>query len=227
MKAVILGKASSRRVPLKNYKEFYKGNCLVDILLEKLVRVLPKEDIYLSCEEIEYKSLADKWDINFIHRDRKYTLLDTNTVEVVRGVCKDVPGDDDILYCSGMDPLFDDYENILQMWEEVRNTCDSLNVIYPKKAFFLDQNHNPIGFGFGVWHKYSQFIPPTYQISWANAILRRDSIERVGYMVGENPYWYDAYNPLLDIDTEEDWELAKAVYSYYHEKDSDTKWNNQ
>ena len=97
MKAVILGKASSRRVPLKNYKEFFEGDCLVDILIEKLVRVLPREAIFLSCEEIQFKNLADKWAINFIHRDKKYTLLDTNTVEVVRGVCKDVPGDDDIL----------------------------------------------------------------------------------------------------------------------------------
>ncbi len=227
MKAVILGKASSRRVPLKNYKEFFEGKCLVDILIEKLVRVLPKEDIFLSCEEIRFKDLAEKWGIRFIHRDIKFTLLDTNTVEVVRGVCKDVPGSDDILYCSGMDPLFDDYENMFQVWEEVRSKCDSLNVIYPKKGFFLDQNHNPIGFGFGVWHKYSQFIPPTYQISWANAILRRDCVERVGYMVGETPCWYDAYNPLLDIDTEEDWELAQAVYSYYYEKNTDLKRNNQ
>ena len=36
-------------------------------------------------------------------------------------------------------------------------------------------------------------------------------------MVGEHPYWYDAYNPLVDIDTEADWELAQAVYKYYRE----------
>ncbi len=215
MKAVILGKASSRRIPVKNYKPFYQGRSLTDILLEKLTRVLDRGDIFLSCEDAQYRRVADQWGIQFIHRDIKYTLLETNTVDVVRGVCKDVPGNDDILYCSCMDPLFDDYEKMLQIWDEVRGQHDSLNVVYPSKNYYLDQNHNPIGFGFGHWHKYSQFIPPVYQISWANEILSRESIVRCGYMVGENPYWFDAYNPSVDIDTENDWELAQVIYAHY------------
>lgn len=218
MKAVILGKASSRRVPHKNYRAFYQDLSLTDILLEKLTKVMKRENIYLSCEEPEYQKVADKWNIHFIHRDRKYTLLETNTVEVVRGVCDDVPGQDDILYCSGMDPMFDDYENMFRTWEEVRDDHDSLNVVYPMKKYFLDQNHNPIGFGFGHWHKYSQYIPPTYQISWANEILTRECIRQCGYMVGEKPFWFDAYNPVVDIDTEKDWEFAQAVYAFYREK---------
>jgi CMP-N-acetylneuraminic acid synthetase len=57
-----------------------------------------------------------------------------------------------------------------------------------------------------------------YQISWANEILTRECIERCGYMVGENPYWFDAYNPTVDIDTERDWELAQVIYTHYKEK---------
>ena len=215
MKAVILGKANSRRISNKNYRPFYNGESLTDILLQKLLRVLPVEDIFLSCENVDYDYVAKKWGVQFIHRDIRYTLLDTNTVDVVRGVCKDVPGDDDILYCSCMDPLFDDYEKMFQIWEEVKNEHDSLNVVYPKKNYYLNQYHEPIGFGFGHWHKYSQFIPPVYQISWANEILTRDSINRCGYMVGENPFWYDAYNPTVDIDTENDWELAQTIYAHY------------
>lgn len=218
MKAVILGKANSRRVPEKNYRKFYNDMSLTDILLEKLVKVMDTKDIFLSCEDAKYMSVAEQWGINFIHRDVKYTLLGTNTVEVVRGVCKDVPGEDDILYCSCMDPLFDDYENMFRIWEEVRGEHDSMNVVYPMKNYFLDQNHNPIGFGFGYWHKYSQYIPPMYQISWANEILTRESIEKCGYMVGEKPFWFDAYNPMVDIDTEKDWELAQAIYAHYREK---------
>lgn len=218
MKAVILGKAGSTRVKNKNYRPFYGDMSLTDILLEKLVKVMSPKDIFLSCEKEEFRSVAEKWGIGFILRDEQYTKLETNTVDVVRNVCKDVPGDDDILYCSCMDPLFNDYENMFRVWEEVRQEHDSLNVIYPIKNYFLDQNHQPIGFGFGFWHKYSQYIPPIYQISWANEILTRESIERCGYMVGENPYWFDAYNPTVDIDTERDWELAKILYKYYHEK---------
>ena len=218
MKAVILGKANSRRIPVKNYRPFYQGQSLTDILIGKLLRVLERRDIFLSCEDEAYRRVAEQWGIRFIHRDVKYTLLETNTVEVVRGVCKDVPGDDDILYCSCMDPLFDDYETMFQVWQEVRAEHDSLNVVYPIKNYFLDRNHDPIGFGFGHWHKYSQYIPPVYQISWANEILTRESIDRCGYMVGEKPFWFDAYNPTVDIDTEKDWELAQVIYAYYKGK---------
>lgn len=219
MKAVILGKAGSTRVPRKNYRPFYKDMSLTDILLEKLIKVMDPEDIYLSCEEEEFRYAAEKWGIHYILRDEKFTRLATNTVDVVRNVCKDVPGEDDILYCSCMDPLFNDYENMFKTWDEVKDKYDSLNVIYPIKNYFLDQNHSPIGFGFGYWHKYSQYIPPIYQISWANEILTRRSIDRCGYMVGENPFWFDAYNPTVDIDTEKDWELAQILYQYYREHD--------
>lgn len=223
MKAVILGKASSTRVKFKNYRPFYNELSLTDILLEKLVKVMDRKDIFLSCEKIELKEFSNKWGIGFILRDESYTKLETNTVDVVRNVCKDVPGTDDILYCSCMDPLFDDYETMFKTWEEVRNEHDSLNVVYPLKNYFLNQNHEPIGFGFGYWHKYSQYIPPVYQISWANEILTRKSIDTCGYMVGEKPYWYDTYTPTIDIDTEQDWELAQILYKYYRENAKNAK----
>lgn len=217
MKAVILGKASSTRVKNKNYRPFYNNLSLTDILLEKLVKVMDRDNIFLSSEKEDICKVAEQWGIHFILRDPRYTQLETNTVDVVRNVCKDVPGDDDILYCSSMDPLFNDYEAMFKTWAEVRDQYDSLNVVYPLKNYFLNQNHEPIGFGFGYWHKYSQYIPPVYQISWANEILSRKCIDTCGYMVGEHPYWYDAYNPTVDIDTEQDWELAQILYKYYRE----------
>lgn len=220
MKAIILGKAGSVRVKHKNYRPFYKDLSLTDILLEKLVKILDKNDIYLSCEDESFRYVSEKWGINFILRNKSDTLLATNTVDVVRNVCKDVPGEDDILYCSCMDPLFDDYETLFSVWEENKDKHDSLNVVYPIKNYFLDQNYNPVGFGFGHWHKYSQYIPPIYQISWATEILTRKSIEVSGYMVGLEPYWFDAYNQTVDIDTEDDWELAQILYSYYREKNN-------
>lgn len=218
MKAVILGKAGSTRVKNKNYRPFYGDLSLTDILLEKLLKVMCPDDIFLSCEKEEIRHVAEKWGIHFILRDPRYTKLETNTVDVVKNVCRDIPGNDDILYCSCMDPLFDDYAAMFQTWEEIRNEHDSLNVVYALKNYYLNQNHEPIGFGFGYWHKYSQYIPPIYQISWATEILTRECIDTCGYMVGSTPYWYDAYNPTVDIDTEQDWELAQILYRHYREK---------
>lgn len=116
-----------------------------------------------------------------------------------------------------MDPLFNDYEALFKTWKEVRSEYDSINIVHPVKNYFLDQNHQPIGFGFGHWFKYSQYLPSIYQLSWSTQIMTRKSIETCGFLVGERPYWFEAYNPLLDIDTEKDWELAQILYRYYRE----------
>lgn len=75
MKAVILGKAGSTRVVHKNYRPFYKEMSLTDILLEKLVKVMDRKDIYLSCEVTDFAYVAEKWNINYILREEKYTKL--------------------------------------------------------------------------------------------------------------------------------------------------------
>ena len=45
MKAVILGKANSRRISMKNYRPFYHDESLTDILVKKLIRVLDTDSI--------------------------------------------------------------------------------------------------------------------------------------------------------------------------------------
>ncbi|MCL2499449.1 MAG: hypothetical protein FWE90_03825 [Defluviitaleaceae bacterium] len=214
MKVVILGKASSVRIKNKNYRPFYNGESLMDIHIKKLINVLQPDDIYLSCEDETFRSVAQNWKINFILRDERYTRLTTSNVDVVHYVCKDVPGNGDILWTTPVEPLFDEYTNVLECWERIDKTKhDSLNVVYPQKRFILDQNYNPIGFGFGHWHKYSQDIPPIYQVSWSTAILSRACIEKVSYMIGARPFWYDCYSTVVDIDTEDDWEIAQLLYS--------------
>lgn len=214
MKAVILGKAGSVRVKNKNYRPFYNGKSLMDIHIEKLLMIFDTSDIFLSCEDETFRTVAEKYGINFVHRDGKYTLISASNVEVTRNVCKDIPGSEDILWTTPVEPLFDEYAEIIDCWKNLeKSKYDSLNVVYPQKRFLLDQNHNPIGFGFGHWHKYSQEIPPVYQMSWSAIILSRKCIEEVSYMVGAHPYWYDCYSEVVDIDTEEDLALAELIYS--------------
>jgi N-acylneuraminate cytidylyltransferase len=218
MKAVIVGKSTELRIKNKNYRPFYGEMSMMDILIEKLTAVLPGGDIYLSCENKQYQSVADRWGINFVLRDERYTSTKINNVDVVRNICKDIPGNDAVLWAACIEPLFNEYAEIVNAWQTLDGSeYDSLNVLYPMKKFLLDERHNPIGFGFGFWHKYSQTIPPTYQISWSTAIMSRRCIERVSFQVGENPYWYDTYAPIIDIDTEDDFKLAQAVYKLYRE----------
>ena len=233
MKAIIPVKDNSTRVPSKNFKPFYGDKCLFDITVEKLSKVLNPSDIYMSCENEERKPLAEAWGINFLLRDKRLTDNNLPFYDFFNGICDQVPGDDDIAWCHATDPLFNSYKECFDVWQNgvevlecgawttksIRKRHDSLVVVYPQKDHLLDDNYNPIGFGFGAWHKISQALPTIYQLGFSLSILTRDCINKNGYYIGKNPYWYHARNKNVDIDTPEDFELAQAMYTYYANKD--------
>ena len=233
MKAIIPVKYSSSRVPMKNFKEFYSDDSLYDITVQKLLRVLDPEDIYVSCENEVVKHQAEKrYGINFILRDKRLADNDTPFYDVFNGVCDQVEGNDDIAWCQVIDPLFNDYQQCFDTWNNgyeylqcgvwsrrnVKRDHDSLVVVYPHKDYYLNENYEPEGFGFGAWHKKSQLLPRKYQLTFTLSILKRETIKQHGYYVGANPYWHHAHNPRVDIDTQGDFEMAQAIYAYFQNR---------
>jgi len=215
MKAVIPAKVGSTRVPDKNFREFYDGANLIDILASKLLKILPAKDIYISCNDPEKESVAKKWGVNFLLRDEYLTRNSTPMNEVVQGVCLQLPGKDDVMWCQATEPLFNEYDKCLETWQGLdKSKYDSLAVCYPIKRFLLDQNHKPIGFGFGPWHNCSQDLPQMYQLNFTLGILSHDWIVKCGYHVGGKPFWYEANEFCIDIDDMDDWELARLAYHY-------------
>jgi CMP-N-acetylneuraminic acid synthetase len=218
MKAIIPAKASSSRVPNKNFRPFYQGQSLLDLTIRKLLAYLSAGDIYVSSEEANIRSHADKWGVGFIHRSDSLIANDTPQIDVVPGVCAPVPGEDDIMWCQVIDPLFDEYGPCLERWGTVSDEADSLVVVYPRHGFYLDERFRPDGFGFGPWHISSQQLPPRYQLTFVLSILKRSTINRVRYYIGERPHWYLASSPPTDIDTEQDFELAQAIYHFFEQQ---------
>lgn len=245
MKAIVPVKDSSTRVPNKNFKEFHKGLSLFDLTVSKLLKVLNPEDIYMSCENPEKEVLANKWGIQFIPRDPILADNDTPFHKVFNGICDQVEGNHDIAWCQVIDPMFDSYGECFNLWNNghretqschlfnrdrtkpLKESYDSLVVVYPHKDYYLDDNYKPMGFGFGPWHTKSQSLPNTYQLTFTLSILTRESIKKIGYHVGQNPYWYHAHNPRVDIDTNKDFQVAKAMYSQFAlEGQNKPKWSD-
>lgn len=219
MKVIIPVKSNSTRIEEKNFKLFYKNQSLCDLQIEKILKILHPDDIYMSTENIYYKKIADKWGINFLLRDKLLTYNETPIIDVIRGISSQVDSDDEIMWCQVIDPLFDEYEECINVWNNLdKSKYDSLVVVYPKKNYMLNENFIPIGFGFGEKHLISQKLPNMYQITFVMSILSREAINKVGYYVGSKPYWYEAKNIPLDIDLEEDWELGSILYNYYINK---------
>lgn len=215
MRAIILAKSSSTRVPNKNYRPFYGDLSLVDILARKLAKVFAGEYVFLSCEDPAKQSVADRWGIQFLQRD---PALCNNAVpfpDLVRGIVGQIPGDDDVMWTEPIDPLFDQHAKMISIWREQRkHGFDSMTLCYPFREYTLDSQHRPEGFLFGDGHIPSQELPLRFRLNFACAILTRASIRRVGYPVGYNPLWYHAAGPCVDIDTPEDFEVAQLIYGH-------------
>lgn len=215
LKALVPVKSISKRVPNKNFRSFYGSLTLTDITVRKLLENLPPEDIYLSTDsDFQGQGYAEQYGINFLPRQLYLTSNGTPITEVIRSLAGQVPGDDDIALCMVCDPLFDRHEDVFRTWNQARQDgFDSLSVLQEKKEYLLDSDFNPIGFGFGEDHVPSQRLPSLYRLNFALSILTRDSIDRTGYHVGNNPYWYTDKGPSLDIDTPWDFEAARAVFA--------------
>lgn len=212
MKYIIPAKRSSTRVPDKNYRLFARGKSLLDILVEKLSRLGDPSEVYLSSEDDSARVVAEMHGVTFLPRSRHLTENSYPFQSVVNEVCKQLPDDDDVMWCHATDPFFDEHEKVVQAWESrVAAESDSLVVVYPMKEYFLDEKFNPMGFGFGAWHRSSQELPTYYQLGFTCSIMTRQVATTVG-LVGARPQWYQASNLMIDIDTQAEFDLAARLY---------------
>lgn len=216
MKYVIMAKAGSKRVPLKNWREFCDGQSLVDIAVEKLLKEGVKHrDIFISTElDIPEQQELRGSDIHFLAED-PYEAFDNDypLTSTIREIVSKVPGDDDIAWCQVCDPLFDQYQEVFDKWVQVRDDHDSICVVHPVKQYLLDPQYNPIGWQFGEHHTSSQRLPQMYQMPFTMSILKRETIERFGYHIGGNCHFFESDGKHVDIDDKGDFEIARLLYS--------------
>ncbi|GLD42924.1 hypothetical protein Mkiyose1665_34240 [Mycobacterium kiyosense] len=213
MKVVIPAKNSSTRVLSKNFRPFYKGQSLFDIKVSQLLLSFAPNEIYVSSEDPAVAQHAERWGLNFLIREPYLAKNETPYPYVVSEICKQVPGDDDIAWCHLTDPLFNDYGSCLTAWKQARLENDCLVVVYPFRGYLLDENHCPMGFGFGPRHVRSQLLPTRYLLGFTLSLLHRKTAVTAG-PIGGNPFWFHATNRTVDIDDETDFVLAQAIYQH-------------
>ncbi|KST91474.1 Acylneuraminate cytidylyltransferase [Lactococcus lactis subsp. lactis] len=212
MKIIIPAKTSSIRVKNKNFREFYQRESLVDILVNKLLKVVGPNDIYLSTDSEEIKTYCENKGINYTHRSPKFCDNDTPISDVVKEIVKSIPGEDDIAWCCVTDPLFDEFENVFERWRINKQQYDSLAVIYEEPSYVLSNNFEFLNFGIGKSHVSTQKIKPFYFLHNTIFISKRKEINKNSYYFGENNYWYISNEFSIDIDTEAQFRAAQLIY---------------
>lgn len=211
MKFVIPAKRSSNRVPEKNFRPFSHGRSLLDILVEKLSVLGEPGDVYISSEDDSARVVAEGFGASFLPREPHLTENSYPFQSVVQQVCRQVPDDDDVMWCHTTDPFFDEHGAVVKAWHERDPKKSSITVVYPMKEYLLDADHNPLGFGFGPWHRPSQELPTHYALGFTCSIMTRQVATDFG-LVGPDPAWFEASNLTIDIDTQPQFDLASRLH---------------
>jgi N-acylneuraminate cytidylyltransferase len=212
MKIVIPLQTCSSRIKHKNIRPFYEDNSLFDIKAKQILAFEKPENVYVSSENSIVKDLCDKYGFNFMLRDPALCGNEVYQPDLIKALTDPVPGDDDIAWIQVTSPLFNEFIRAIKEWEQVRNQHDSLVAVKRFKGHLLDDKANPVNYAFGYWHKVSQKLPPLYTVLWSLFILKREAVKKFQYHIGVNPYLFVTESMVIDIDYEEDFELAQIVY---------------
>lgn len=212
MKIIIPLQTCSSRVKHKNIRPFYENDSLFDIKAKQILAFENPQNVYVSSENPIVKDLCDKYGFNFMLRDPSLCGNDVYQPDLIKALTDPVPGDDDIAWIQVTSPLFNDFTRAIQDWNKVRSQHDSLVAVKRFKGHLLDEKANPVNYAFGYWHKVSQKLPPLYTVLWSLFILKREAIKKYQYHIGVNPYLFTTDSMVIDIDYEEDFELAQIVY---------------
>ena len=215
MKYVVPAKRSSTRVPDKNFRPFANGRSLMDIMVEKYLRLDNADQIYVSSEDPWVEEFCDRHGVNYLPRPEHLTANSYPYQSVVNQVSRQLPDDDEVMWCHATDPFFDDHAAVKEMWADRIEGTDSVVVVYPMKDYLLDEKFNPLGFGFGPWHRPSQELPTFYLFGLTCSIMTRHVATSIG-VVGAHPQWFLAGNQTIDIDTQDEFNLAARLYELEH-----------
>ena len=213
LKVLIPLKTNSVRVANKNLRPFVGGKSLFDIKIEQLLKCIPASDIYVSSENLYVKTVCERYGVNFLLRDVALTPNSAPWIDVVSDAVGKVPPKADIMWVQVTQPLFADFGSVIQKWESIRGNHDSLVVVKKVAHHIIDAKGHPINFEFGYWHRISQELPSLYEITWACFCMKREMVDRTGYQIGRTPYLFETEVHLVDIDTEQDFEVAGVLYN--------------
>ena len=214
--AIIPVKKTSERVPEKNFRKFSDtGESLLDITINKLLRLKKLDHIYISTDK-EGLDYSNKKNISIINRDKSFCNNITPWSDVIFHVASSIPEIEDTSVCwvHTTTPLFDFYEEAIEKFLSLDNeNFNSLVAVEKSKEFLIDNKGRPINYMFGVWHKYSQDLPELYKITGALFINNLKAIKANQYVIGTKPYLFDVPPKFcLDIDHLWQFELAQIIY---------------
>lgn len=203
-------KLNSERLPMKNIRAFTNGNPLIAYILETLKKVSGIDESYVYCSSDAIKPYIPDG-IKFLKRDPYYDLSNTRFNEVLRSFAEIIDADTYVL--THATAPFLRAESIEEGIRKVNlEGYDSAFTVRTMQEFLWKDNR-PFNYDLKSIPR-TQDLEKLYVESCGLYIYKRKLIEH-GKRIGENPFLLQITDiEACDINTEEDFYLADAIYNY-------------
>ena len=212
----------SERITEKNTRKFasFKGG-LLELKLWQLIKVKNADEIVVStnderCMEIARSFLHYNVNLRIVERPDELGSSETNLCALIRYV-PEIVSSDEILWTHVTSPFCDakTYLQTIATYNSAKTKgCDSLITGSLYQQFLMDQKSGKIVNNFCSELKWprTQDLAKWFEINNAVFIAPKSRYLE-GDRVGENPFLMEL-NKInsLDIDNEEDFKIAQAVY---------------
>ncbi len=208
-------KLTNRRLPGKNIKSFTGGKPLCDYILSTLSKIEEIDEIYVYCSSHEIQSfLPEK--IKYLERDPWLDRDETSISEVLRQFAQEIFADVYVL-AHATAPFI----STNSIRKGIKAVCDGeydSSFSAKKIQDFLWANEKPINYDINNIPR-TQDLPVIYEETSGFYIYRQSVVTELGRRIGDKPFLVEVGEiEGIDIDEEEDFILADAIYNYYKNK---------
>lgn len=212
----------SQRVPHKNTRPFadFDGG-LLELKLRQLIEIENMDEIIVSTNDETCVAVAQKFDshLKIDHRP-DYLASSTTPLEDLIRYVGTLTQNDHVLWTHVTSPFFqtDHYQLAIKAYfEALEAGFDSLMSVIPFKNFLWDKEKNDlINRNSNMRWPQTQDLFPYYEIDSAVFIAPKSLFEETGDRVGQRPFLFENDKlTALDIDYEEDFKIAEAVYEKF------------
>lgn len=204
-------KLNSERLPLKNVRPFTNGQPLITYILSTLVGIEEIEEVYVYCSSEEIKNYLPQG-VEFLKRDTYYDLSTTKFNEVLSSFAQIVDADTYVL--THATAPFMSRSSIIEGIQKVNiEQYDSAFSVCELQEF-LWKNDTPFNYELCNIPR-TQDLEKLYTETCGLYVYRKELILEQNRRIGDKPYLIPVSKiEACDINTEDDFYLADAIYNY-------------
>ncbi|WP_458411753.1 cytidylyltransferase domain-containing protein [Schinkia sp. CFF1] len=183
--------------------------------IDKIVVSTDDEEVITICETV-LSSSSKKYKID--NRPKELASSETSTDELIKYVGQIIP-EGEILWTHVTSPFITStiYTDAIRAYQELKEQkiCDSLTTVTKHQKFFWDKQGQPINYNRTneKWPR-TQTMNPIYELNSGIFLCDISIYRNLQDRVGVNPYLYELNSyQAMDVDWEEDFELAEILWS--------------